>query len=474
MGYLSMKSMNEPKSIECPILSPGLDRAMSRPTEIGRFPEFRLDSSHESTPLLVKEDPPPRLEIPTSKYGLKRVCKSSFHRLQSKVQTGISTKMKIAIFCCGVGFATQFLLFKANAVDGKYPFKINNLYAFSSTIMVLITLIRKQFVGSDFLRPFTPTFLMKILSVSVPLALMDNISMFGLLYTSAGVAASIWYTKIIFAAIISALLGRKFATRMDLTILTSITITVFVYIAYSTQHSQENPMLLWGMMMILFSMLLGTSAEVFSDYFLGEKMTDVSMNTQFFWFALCMAPINFFLIFAEGYLYSNFSWYDFIPGYNYMLSTWILLVFWVAFNFLMIYVASYDLEIYICMSYTANVIQIILENALTGFADFDIFTFCFALIIYMNAISYQLSYTEEQRKQKTDLVFKYFQKHGLFYLQKLEKKAERSHEFAQALQHALANMLQYEDELGSDSDKEYDGYPASPTFNILPGRYAPF
>merc|ERR1719429_661518 len=129
-----------------------------------------------------------------------------------------------------------------------------------------------------------------------------------------------------------------------------------------------------------------------------------------------MAPINIIFIFAEGYLYSNFSWYDFIPGYNYMFNTWILLVFWVAFNFLMIYVASYDLEIYIVMSYTANVVQILLENALSGFTAFDIFTFCFALIIYTNAISYQLSFTEDQRKQKSNYLFKYFQMHGVFNL----------------------------------------------------------
>lgn len=385
--------------------------------------------------------------------------------------------MKLAIFLCGICFATQFLIFKANSVDGKYPFKINNLYAFSSLIIVFVTFIRKQFVGSNFLRPFTPTFLIKILCVSVPLALMDNVSMFGLLYTPADVAASIWYTKIIFAAMISAALGRKFVTRMDLTILTSITLTVFVYIAYATKTAKDDPMLLWGMIMILISMALGTAAEVFSEYFLGEKMTDVSMNTQFFWFALCMAPINIFLIFAEGYFYSNFSWYDFIPGHNYMFNTWILLVFWVIFNFLMIYVASYDLEIYICMSYTANVIQILLGNALTGFADFDIFTFTFALIIYTNAISYQLSWTDEQRKQKTDLVFKYFQKHGMFYLKKLEKKAERSAEFGQALEHALNYMLQHQDEL-MDSDNEFTptlspACPHSPTFNVIPGRYAP-
>lgn len=369
--------------------------------------------------------------------------------LANEVQspTDSSSFVKLCFLGAGIGFAIQFIIFQANSVDSVYPFKINNLYFFTALIMMSICGFRSFQAGDDPLRHANVEFLTKVMLVSAPLAIMDNISMFGLLYTTPQVAACIWYTKIIFAASIMSGLEWTLPKNANISTLFSIVLTIVVYFIYNQKtETSENSMALIGMMMILFSMLLASMAEVFSDRYLGESMTDVSMNEQFFWFAACMGPINFLLIGVEGWLYDSFSWYDYIPGNNYTLMTWILLAFWVAFNYLMIYTASYDLNTYIVMAYTANLAQVLLQHALDGFVDFDIIPFLFALIIYANALSYNLAVLEEQRYKRAAAIEHFFQTHGFHYMRKIQQKALTCPEFARAYTMALGETLKHQEE----------------------------
>ena len=107
------------------------------------------------------------------------------------------------------------------------------------------------------------------------------------------------------------------------------------------------------------------------------------------------------LIAVEGYTYGNLSWLDFIPGHNYDINTVILLIFWTIFQVIIVWTAAMDLRLYIMMSYTANIVQMFLEGFISG--KMDIPTILFGLIIYANAISYNLAHIEDERNKVTNL-----------------------------------------------------------------------
>ena len=68
---------------------------------------------------------------------------------------------------------------------------------------MIVTCFIAKSRGENLCKHSNATFIMEICAVSIPFTLEDFLQMIGLLYCQAATAAALWYTKILFAAVVA-------------------------------------------------------------------------------------------------------------------------------------------------------------------------------------------------------------------------------------------------------------------------------
>lgn len=263
--------------------------------------------------------------------------------------------------------------------------------------------------------------------------------MVGLLFTSADIAASLWFSKIIMVAFALFVLKRQIPDGLLGSQLAGVFLGVILFIMHA---GSTDGNLFYGILLLLASMACyGFTIVITNQVLSGPEFDDVSVMDRYFYMFLFQIPVYMASIFLSAPISGEtIYWTDFIPGYGYDYRAWLLIVFLVIQFFVGTVVQGIGTEMYVVTAYFGNFCTLILTGIIAGFVGFDWFSFILSGMLFINSLTYKMTVTLEEKEENEK---EYLQRlTNIAHLQKqaldgLRRKARSSQFFQETLTNAL-------------------------------------
>jgi len=300
---------------------------------------------------------------------------------------------RLVAFWAGVYQIYIFVFYQLDAnPDGSYPYKGCNLFAVSSLFAVVCCWIVTRLNGSQ--DPFVRCSLRLIMRFFFPLFVFAIASMAQILAVGkcgATLVSIICYGRVISASIFQSIFNATIPDRVMVTNLIVIFLLLVMYVYMRSLESFDTV----GVAYAFFAYLMFD----FGNIGVGKVLAQLQQESHRTWTVwqlmfiqnLVSVPVYVMCIPIEQLVTGSFLAMDYVPGYNYSVYSWLLVVgifLGVASQTL---TAAWSITVYILSTYAGIFGTSITVLILDHFSSFDFLPFCCSLTIALASVGYVFS-----------------------------------------------------------------------------------